>query len=356
MKKILVIDDDNSIRNSIKEIFEVEGYIVDDAENGLEAIKKTNICVYDLIICDIEMPFVNGYQVIQKLKDNPKYLTVPFIFLTGLSKQEEIIFGLKLGAKDYIVKPFDYNEIVSVVNNKLNEKDKIEKVIFEKNSEVINAMTFAIPHELITPLNGIIGTISLLIKEGGNFNESELNELRNVIYLSSLRLKDTIEKFIIYNELSILNSEDIFLEEVSIEEILNELFDELVVKAKREEDVVLDVSQITILTSRKLFFCVVKELFSNALKFSFNGQKINIESKLSGTEYILTFTDYGIGMNQEQIEKINSFVQFDRKVLEQQGLGLGLFNVKLVCEKLGYKLDFTSHKGEFTSASIYIPL
>lgn len=355
MIRLLIIDDDKLIRDAIKEIFGSDDFIVDEAKDGFEGIEKSDSTQYDIVICDIEMPRVDGYQVILKLKENPNYLTVPFIFLSGLANMKDIVYGLKLGADDYITKPFDINDITQAVNNKLIKKEKIDSLIRKKNDEIQNALYLTIPHEMLTPLNGIIGTISLLLQESDNYEESELKEFHNIIYLSSIRLKNSIEKFIIFNELTNLKNDNILKEEVSIQELIDDAYNSLVLNSDRKLDFVIDINPFVIITSRRLLLNCVNEIISNCIKFSFPGQKISIVGQKNEDSYLLEFTDFGIGINKEQINLIDSLVQFDRKTNEQQGIGIGITIIKMIARTLKIKFEISSEKGEFTRINLFFP-
>lgn len=355
MKKLLIIDDDESIRFSIKEIFEFEGFEVDEARDGNIGIKMTNEKLYDFVICDIEMPNINGYQVIKKLKNNPKYLTVPFIFLSGLNKPTDLVKGLKMGADDYLTKPFDYTEIINVVNNKLAKKEKIDKLVKQKAEEIKVNLSYSIPHELLTPLNSIIGPMSMIVEGGIDFEEDELKELYNIVFLSSKRLKNTIEKFILHNELNEFNKNDLSIEEIDIKESISNVYKELVSNTYREFDFDIEVENIKIKTSKRFFNALVNEIISNCIKFSNPGQRIYVNSDINNGNIILSFKDEGIGLSEEDIKKIDSFVQFNRKSNEQQGTGLGLSIIKMICNILDYNLTISSEIEKFTVVSIKIP-
>lgn len=125
MPKILIIDDDESIRESTMDLLEVCGYEVDSAENGLAGIKKVGIFNPDLIVCDIAMPDLNGYAVLNELSKNEKTASIPFIFLTAKSEISDIRKGMQKGADDYIPKPFEPEELLKSIDLRLKKKNII---------------------------------------------------------------------------------------------------------------------------------------------------------------------------------------------------------------------------------------
>jgi PAS domain S-box-containing protein len=126
MKKILIVEDDSMLRETTSEFLEGEGYQLIQAENGLNGIKKAMEEIPDLILCDIALPQLDGYQVYKTLQQNPSTELVPFIFLTAKTEKEDIRAGMHLGADDYITKPFDFDELLTAIQTRL---DKYQKII-----------------------------------------------------------------------------------------------------------------------------------------------------------------------------------------------------------------------------------
>lgn len=131
MKKILIIDDYKPLLEEVVEFLQMEGYDTSSATNGAEGVQKALQIIPDLIICDINMPHINGYQVYSSLRDIPETQNIPFIFLTAKVQPDDFRKGLKLGVDDYITKPFDLDEITLSIKNQLEKYERI------KNSEKI---------------------------------------------------------------------------------------------------------------------------------------------------------------------------------------------------------------------------
>ncbi|WP_139062158.1 response regulator transcription factor [Ochrovirga pacifica] len=120
MKKILIIEDDFLIRENISELIEVYGYQIEIAEDGLKGLEVVKKFCPDLIICDVMMPKLNGYDVLKQLKSSPKTAKIPFIFLTAKSEKMSVFKGLDLGADDYLLKPFECSELLDIMKRLLN--------------------------------------------------------------------------------------------------------------------------------------------------------------------------------------------------------------------------------------------
>jgi len=127
MRKILVIEDTPDIRALIMEILETRGFQVTCAENGKNGIASAEKEVPDLILCDIQMPEMSGYEVLVKLRQNEKTATIPFIFLTGVADKMQIRHGMELGADDYLTKPFTLQELLAAVTARLETRATLAK-------------------------------------------------------------------------------------------------------------------------------------------------------------------------------------------------------------------------------------
>ena len=135
MKKILIIEDNNSIRDNLTDLLETNNFQVFAALNGKEGINLVAAIKPDLILCDIMMYGLNGYEVKSELQKNKSDALIPFIFLTAKSEIRDVRKGMILGADDYIVKPFDNKELIDSINTRLEKSEKIAKLI---NSTPVN--------------------------------------------------------------------------------------------------------------------------------------------------------------------------------------------------------------------------
>ena len=127
MKKILLIEDNDDIRNNTAEILELSNYKVTTAENGKKGLEKALEQHPDLIICDIMMPVLDGYGVLHAIHKNDTFKNIPFIFLTAKTERSDFRKGMELGADDYITKPFTGTELLHAVDSRLNKLELLKK-------------------------------------------------------------------------------------------------------------------------------------------------------------------------------------------------------------------------------------
>ncbi|WP_428329502.1 response regulator [Mucilaginibacter sp.] len=122
-KKVLIIEDNDDIRDNIVEILELAGYIVQSAKNGKAGVEMATKHIPDIILCDIMMPELDGYGVLYMLNKNPETNAIPFIFLTAKAERIDMRKGMEMGADDYLTKPFDDMELLNAIESRLKKKE-----------------------------------------------------------------------------------------------------------------------------------------------------------------------------------------------------------------------------------------
>ncbi|MDP9080231.1 MAG: response regulator [Bacteroidota bacterium] len=138
-KKVLIIEDNDDIRENIIEILELANYTVQGAKNGKEGVELATKIIPDIILCDIMMPELDGYGVLYLLNKNPETGTIPFIFLTAKAERVDLRKGMEMGADDYLTKPFDDMELLNAVESRLKKKE-IALEFYSKSLDKLNAL------------------------------------------------------------------------------------------------------------------------------------------------------------------------------------------------------------------------
>ncbi len=142
MKKILIIEDDLDLLENTADYLREEGFKVITAEDGTKGVQQALLDFPDLILCDISMPGLDGYEVFKTLQDISTTSTIPFVFLTAKTEKEDIRMGMQLGADDYITKPFDYDELLTAINTRIDKQEKLLKAGDEKFYTLIDNSFF----------------------------------------------------------------------------------------------------------------------------------------------------------------------------------------------------------------------
>ncbi|MEI6142616.1 MAG: hybrid sensor histidine kinase/response regulator [Mariniphaga sp.] len=342
MKKILVIEDESSLREGIRDVLSFEGYEVLEAENGIFGYQMTVGLMPDLILCDIMMPEMDGYDLLRLVRKNEDTKLIPFVFLTALAERADIRAGMELGSDDYISKPFTREELIRVVETRLKKAGEIKERADIALTELRNNIITRFPHELRTPLNGILGYGQMLKDYPESFTPAELPKIGNDIYLSAVRLYRLIENYLIYVRLELMKSDQIVKFELNNpDEICKKEAFKVAKNHSRLLDLELTILKGVVFIPQLDFAKIVEELLDNAFKFSAEGTQVSLKGSFVSGKFILTVEDHGRGMTLTDIKKIEAFMQFDRPIYEQQGSGLGLIIVKRIVElyKGLFKID-----------------
>ena len=365
MQKILIIEDQPDVRENIEAILELEDYETLIAENGEMGIEMAENHHPDLILCDVMMPKLDGFGVVQALRQNPITYTIPLIFVTAKADRLSLRQGMDLGADDYLTKPFTLDELINSVKSRLSKQTLIQKDVDQELDKFRSNITRSLPHELLTPLNGILGMSDLLSNYYDTMDADEVQSCLADIKTSSERLHRLIQNFLLFAQLQLFQSNaqqsqiwqnrlsQITTHSVStIEKITQKIAQQI----ERTDDLQLFLKEASVHISEQDLEKITEEIIDNAFKFSDKGTPVIVESKLDDQNFILTVTNQGRGMNAEDIERIGAYIQFERKLYEQQGSGLGLIIAKRMTELYGGKLEIQSIPNEQTTVSICLPL
>lgn len=355
MEKILVIEDDILILESIIELLQNEGYECLKAVNGEEGIEIAKEETPDLIICDIQMPGLNGYEVLQHLRANPRTSTIPFIFLSALVDKSDLRKGMILGADDYLTKPFQPEELISSVKTRLEKHMAITK----RMDVLRDSIALALPHELQTPLVTIMGYAEMLSEKFKTGNDHEALEFSEAIQQAGLRLNRLIKNFIFYEKLEQMSHKaQSLLKGVSEinPDLVNDTSKRVAKRFNRKDDLEISIEKSVISIPITYLSILIEELVDNALKFSDKDTKVTLSGNIKDKYYQIIIADYGKGMTEEQLSNIRAYLQFERDKYEQQGMGLGLVISMKIAEVYGGSIKINSKYGEYTKVIISLPL
>jgi two-component system, sensor histidine kinase and response regulator len=356
-KKILIIEDDKEVRETIAEIVENAGYKSIPVQDGQQAIHFLDLEIPDLVISDIMMPNINGYQVLNHIKEMSFNPIVPFIFISARAEYADIREGMINGADDYITKPFRAKELIQAVETQLDKKEKFEN----KFEQICSNISTYIPHELITPIVAILGYPDMIMENFQSLSENEIGKMLSQIKVAGLRLNKTVNKFVRYTDIQsrlIMQSQEggtkssISHTKVAINLVCQKIFAE----SEREKDIIVNVDDAMVKIEHEDLEYIVEELLTNALKFSRIGSQILIKGKVEQNVYRLEIHDNGRGMSKEQIRKILPFDQHERAIYQQQGIGLGLITVKKIIDFYKGKFHVTSEPDKSTTCVIILPI
>ena len=345
MYTILVIEDEVNIRNSVEEVLKHFDYNVITADNGKTGMLAIENHHPDLILCDVMMPEMDGYQVLSELKKDPLFDT-PFIFLTAMAQFDDLRKGMNLGADDYIFKPFKTADLLKTIENRFSKKERTAQIIGNKLNELEKMITLMVGHEFNTPMNGIKSMSSLIKKQAEKYNNEEMGVFVNYLESSANRLQKTFTKIKNIFEIQGRKKENRIEDSHSpINLILTEIAQKIAEEFGRKDDLIIDISSETVLqVDQKLFQLCIYEIIENAFKFSSSGNLVIISTHCDLQYCRVSISDRGNFINPEQLSMIKPFHQFNREINEQQGLGAGLTLVKTILAYMGGEISFAQNQ------------
>ncbi len=361
MKNILVIEDTVEVRNLITETLRVNGFQTLTADNGAKGVELARKHLPDLILCDVNMPVLNGYGTLAALRQGSDTATIPFIFLTGATDKEHMRQGMELGADDYLTKPFTLPELLAAVRTRIEKTELVTRRSEKKLEELRGNISLALPHELITPLNSILGFSSLLVDHFDTLGSQDILDFGKNIQQSARRLQRLVENFLVYSQIELVaaSPEKVVSlrrsEPIPVRERITAVAQQVARKYERETDLVVRNSEANLAIAKDKLDKIVSELLDNAFKFSKSGSPVVVSSQLQDSIFTLSVEDRGRGMTPEQIAKIGAHMQFERQFHEQQGFGLGLIISKRLTELYGGRLTVESNVGASTLIRTMFP-
>ena len=354
MSKILVIDDDESLRRTIEAALKHFGYEVSVADNGEDGVRRAREWMPDLILCDVNMPGMDGKAVLQVLRGDLQLANRQVILMTGNQAQNLVREGMNSGADDYLSKPFELNQLRTCVEARLRRaqiSQRLEDGMLRRHADLFGT---TLPHEFMTPLNGILGFAEILKEDIGKIAPEEARQMLADIESCARRLHRTLLNYImlVTMESDSDKSDPGLLSPDRGIPIINAVAQDAAQKAHRRQDLTLDLDPVSILCRDDDLRVIVDHLVGNAFGFSAPGSPITVSFKLDQDCPTLIVRDQGRGLNAEQIDQIGMFMQFDRKRFEQQGLGIGLALVKRLLQRNRGRFAFESSPGRGTTVRI----
>jgi two-component system sensor histidine kinase/response regulator len=361
MKRILVIDDEEWLREMVRLALVQKGFDVLEAENGVVGVDKARRELPDLILCDVNMEKMDGYLTLSTLRTEPATAAIPFILMTGLADNAGMRHGMELGADDYLPKPFTLEQLAAAVEARLKKAQALRQEAEKKLADLRDNISLMLPHELRTPLNGILAYGEILAAEAPTLSAGEVAEMGQVIQTSGKRLERLIENFLIYAQIELLGADANKVAALrqrqtqSPVKLIEQHAQGQARAADRLKDLALELADLPVPMSEDYLARIVDELVQNAFKFSEQGRPVSVALSASPNGVVLSVTDRGRGFSTEHITRVGAYMQFERKMQEQQGLGLGLVIAKRLTELHGGTLSIQSERGGTTTVAVRLP-
>lgn len=363
--KILIVDDVMSNVLLLKVLLTNEKFAIATASNGRQALEQVEKENPDLVLLDVMMPDMSGFEVAQHLKSNPNTADIPIIFLTALNSTADIVKGFQVGANDFISKPFNKEELIIRVTHQISLV-AAKRLILSKTEELQRTIAgrdklySVIAHDLRSPMGSIKMVLNMLIlnlpSEKIGAEMYELLTMANQTTEDVFSLLDNLLKWT-KSQIGKLN---VVYQDVDLVEVTDgviEIFS-MVASLKKIRIREMKPEKMMVNADIDMLKTVVRNLLSNAIKFSKENSEVLVKMEEVDGMAVVSVQDYGCGISEEgQKELLHTDTHFSTfGTNNEEGSGLGLLLCKDFVVKNGGKLWFTSKEGEGSIFSFSIPV
>ena len=361
MKRILVVEDEALLREAIVEVLRASGFEVLEAEDGLAGLETARAQTPDLIVSDVKMARMSGTELLTALRDDPAIAAMPFILMTGATDKTPMRKGMRLGADDYLAKPFPLSELVEAVETRLRNHHQVRAQAEGKVAELRANLSLSLPHELLTPLTCILGYSDMILEGYDALQPTQILEMVSDMQKCGQRLLRLSQNYLFYATMETLNPDARHLQTLRsapaavTEGLIADAARRAADQHGRSRDLVLALADGAAAMGEDYLTKTVEELVDNAFKFSEPGTLVRVTSAADPAGFELTVRDHGRGMKPEQIAQVGAYQQFDRRIHEQQGVGLGLAIVKKLAKLHGGTIDIQSEPASGTTIRVRLP-
>jgi signal transduction histidine kinase len=279
--------------------------------------------------------------------------------MTGQADNAGMRKGMESGADDYLPKPFGVDQLLASVDARLRKHQSVRAQAERELADLRASISLALPHELLTPLNGIFGFADILISDAPNLQPHEVASMAEAIHDSGKRLHRLIENFLIFAQIQLVSDEQKRElrngRTLNAQDLIASLAQQRAAQCQRTQDLTLALTPFTPAITPDYLTRIVDELLDNAFKFSAAGSPVRIVTRVQAGQCSLRISDKGRGFKPEQIAQIGAYMQFDRRFYEQQGSGLGLTVAWRLTELHGGTFKITSEPNLGTSVDVTLP-
>lgn len=362
MKKILIVEDNDLLRDNICEILELEGYEVISASNGAEGIETALTELPDLIISDVNMPKKDGFQMLDELRQQESTQITPFIFLTVKNSMDDLRQGMNLGADDYIAKPFEMDELLTAVQNRFNRRDAVVQSEVEKYDKLQENVGKIITNVIDQPLKSMERLSDLLSTQAEILKPKDIVEISKMICENASELRYEITHIMYYHKALALkdNPEELKNYKLNHTEHAAEQIKETIQSSaknhRREQDLVIAVNDEPIRIPSDFLSYITKELVDNAFKYSPNNTSVKVSASRTDDHYEIIFQDRGIGFPFDSLDAYMPYIRIGEMENAPKGLGLSLVNVKSIIELFDGRISVSSDEEVGTAFKVTLPL
>ena len=363
MPSVLVVDDDPLIVALLTGLLTSKNYSVIKAYSGVEARKIVKAQHVDMIICDVVMPTMSGYEFLELVRKECGGGNIPFVFLTSADGPDTIKFKLEKGVEHSVPKPVDPHALLAAVRETVGKQAMAEMLTKRDFDAYRKRVVHTLSHEFRTPLSAINIGMELLMEHRTSLDSDKATSLLEAVRRGGLRLEKLVKDFLILQQMEAGITQEIFASHaslISLAEVV-EHFMSFKAPAYLEEGAKITLvddsrgAQVRVVESN-ILDCIDR-LVSNAVKFSDEPREVEIVVTVEGKEARIAVQDRGCGVDLSQVESAFAlFSQINRESKEQQGGGMGLPIARKYASAHRGRLEFREREGGGSVVSLILPV
>ena len=368
---VLAIDDNPENLGLLFDYLNLAGFTVLLVQESQNAVNHAEKNLPDLILLDVMMPGLNGFEVCRLLKENPKTRNIPVIFMTALTELDDKIRGFDAGGVDYVTKPIQCKEVLARVKTHMTIR-KLQKQLEEKNKrletqqEELSALNASkdrffsiISHDLRAPFTGLCGMTDMLLEHFDDYQPPEIKESLEKFKKTTDNLYSLIENLLTWSRIQsgrIDFMPQTFPLTTVITNVLQLFSSNAEQKRIRLENLLKE--PYSVYADAKMLDTVLRNLISNALKFTHSEGNISVSARPEGRMLKISVADTGIGIAPKHHQKLFRIdTEYKRPgTAKERGTGLGLVLCKEFVELHGGRLWVESESGEGSVFNFTIPI
>lgn len=362
MPRILVIDDEIDLRHLVRTALPQEIYELIEADDGPTGLQLADASPPDLVLCDVRLNGLNGYDVLRALREKPATANVPVVLVTGSADLLGMREGMKLGADDYLPKPFAVKDLVTMVQSQLEKSSARRKAADSALTQLRSNISMMLPQELLNPLSGIIGLADILSTDAEKLAPAERAEIGRDIHRSGERLHRLIRNFLIYTQVELLAVDPARIESVrrgawcAAGRVLADTAERVATHHRREAQLHLVSISAEAAVSEHNLAKLLEELIDNAFRYSPPGCPVRVTARLEPGRMLVAIADEGPGIPEALVSGLRERGQFQRRFYERHATGLGLAIAVRLAELYGGNVSVAAGAGRGTVVTVEVPL
>jgi signal transduction histidine kinase len=364
-QRILIVEDHASLREAIRRTLEGAGYAMMPCGDGVEALRVMEETPPDLIVADILMPKMDGYDFYHAVRARSEWTSIPFIFLTALAERQDRLRGKALGVESYLTKPVDPEELLITIRARLARAQAVQASAESILDEVKQQIVTVLGHEMRTPLTHISGYTELALQDIASLPPELLEKFLQSISQGTDRLTNLADDFLMLVRLDTGQTKQEYQQLAEARGDLDMIVDRTVDRYERRAaakglrlNSLVQPGLPPVQLCELLFFEALGRLIDNAVKFTQGeGKTVMVNAREAQGWIEVAVIDEGIGISAKELPHLfERFRQIDRERMEQQGVGLGLSIAQGLIHLHGGEIAVTSTPGEGSTFTIKLPV